>query len=212
MIIKLLMRPSDSAGNDPEGKTTTEEGLDVKPEPAADPLLQLQGDLIVARCEADKWHDRFLRTAAEFENYRKRMEREREDAIVLAKAAALVELLPVLDACERALGSFMEANHTNENLEKYREGFALVYRQLKDTLTRLGVVDIRAKGAKFDPNLHEALAREETLEHPENTVIQELRKGYLYKDRLLRPAQVKVAIRPREDREGPARLAGEKDK
>src|SRR5213594_4076172 len=172
MIIKLLMRPSDSAGNDPEGKTTTEEGLDVKQEPASDPLLQLQGDLILAKGEADKWHDRFLRTAAEFDNYRKRADREKPDVIMLAKSSVLMELLPVLDACERALGSFSEKSFSSESLETYHEGFELMYRQLKDTLARLGVVQIAALGAKFDPHLHEALAREETLEHAENAVIQ----------------------------------------
>src|SRR5881397_986358 len=201
MMMKPLKRPADSSGEDPDGKTATDEGLETGPEPTADPLLQLQAELILAKGEADKWHDRFLRTAAEFDNYRKRADREKPDVIMLAKSSVLTELLPVLDACERALGSFSEKSFSSESLETYHEGFELMYRQLKDTLARLGVVQIAALGAKFDPHLHEALAREETLEHAENAVIQEMRKGYLYKDRLLRPAQVKVAIRPRTDQQ-----------
>ncbi len=212
MIRKILKRPSDSSGGEPEAKTTTEESLEVKQEPAMDPLLQLQADLILAKGEADKWHDQLLRTAAEFDNYRKRSEREKQETIILAKSSVLQELLPVLDACERALGSFAGTDETGGDLGKYREGFELVYRQLKDTLFRLGVVDIKAQGEKFDPNLHEALAREETPEQEENSVIQEMRKGYLYKDRLLRPAQVKVAIHPRGGEEESDRPPGENNK
>ena len=81
-------------------------------------------------------------------------------------------------------------------LQQYQEGVQLLYRQLLDTMNRVGVVPMEAEGKKFDPHMHEALSREENLEFEENTVIKELRRGYLFKDKLLRPAQVIVAFHP----------------
>jgi len=157
--------------------------------------------------ERDALLDRLARLQAEFENYRKRIEREKGESILLAKSSVLAELLPIVDAYERALGSF-SGEDAGACLEQYREGFLLMYRQLADTLARLGVVPIAARGETFDPNLHEALCREETIEYDENTVMEELRTGYMYGDRLLRPAQVKVAIRPQAP---PRQPVGEKD-
>jgi len=203
------MRPSESSGLDGQTKTTTaEEAIEAKPEQERpDPLAQLQAGLSAAKTESEQWRDRFLRKAAEFENYRKRIEREKGESILLAKSSVLAELLPIVDAYERALGSF-SGEDAGACLEQYREGFLLMYRQLADTLARLGVVPIAARGETFDPNLHEALCREETIEYDENTVMEELRTGYMYGDRLLRPAQVKVAIRPQAP---PRQPVGEKD-
>ena len=208
-MTRLYMRPSESSGLDGQVKTTTaEEGIEAKPEQEKpDPLAQLQADLSAAKGESQQWRDRFLRKAAEFENYRKRIEREKGESILLAKSSVLAELLPIVDAYERALGSF-SGEDAGACLEQYREGFLLMYRQLADTLARLGVVPIAARGETFDPNLHEALCREETIEYDENTVMEELRTGYMYGDRLLRPAQVKVAIRPQAP---PRQPVGEKD-
>ncbi len=208
-MTRLYMRPSESSGLDGQTKTTTaEEAIEAKPEQERpDPLAQLQAGLSAAKTESEQWRDRFLRKAAEFENYRKRIEREKGESILLAKSSVLAELLPIVDAYERALGSF-SGEDAGACLEQYREGFLLMYRQLADTLARLGVVPIAARGETFDPNLHEALCREETIEYDENTVMEELRTGYMYGDRLLRPAQVKVAIRPQAP---PRQPVGEKD-
>ena len=208
-MTRLYMRPSESSGLDGQTKTTTaEEAIEAKPEQEGpDPLAQLQAGLSAAKTESEQWRDRFLRKAAEFENYRKRIEREKGESILLAKSSVLAELLPIVDAYERALGSF-SGEDAGACLEQYREGFLLMYRQLADTLARLGVVPIAARGEPFDPNLHEALCREETIEYDENTVMEELRTGYMYGDRLLRPAQVKVAIRPQAP---PRQPVGEKD-
>ena len=208
-MTRLYMRPSESSGLDGQTKTTTaEEAIEAKPEQEGpDPLAQLQAGLSAAKTESEQWRDRFLRKAAEFENYRKRIEREKGESILVAKSSVLAELLPIVDAYERALGSF-SGEDAGACLEQYREGFLLMYRQLADTLARLGVVPIAARGETFDPNLHEALCREETIEYDENTVMEELRTGYMYGDRLLRPAQVKVAIRPQAP---PRQPAGEKD-
>ncbi len=172
---------------------TTDEG---KEKPQTDPLAQLQSELAAAKGELERCQDRFLRKAAEFDNYRKRMEREKTEAVLQAKSAVLVEFLQVADACERALASFGEDSRRSEGLEHYREGVRLLYRQVIDVLNRIGVLPIDAEGKPFDPHLHEAVTREENAEHEENTVLAELRRGYLFRDRLLRAAQVKVSARP----------------
>jgi molecular chaperone GrpE len=163
-------------------------------EAPVDPLVQLQADVNAAKAEVAEWQDRFLRKAAEFENYRKRTEKEKLDSMTLAKSSVLVEFLPVLDACERALQSFGDAQEITAGLQQYHEGVQLLYKQLLDTMIRMGVVPMEAEGKQFDPHMHEALSREEQLELEENTVVRELRRGYLFKDKLLRPAQVIVAF------------------
>ncbi len=168
--------------------------------PEADPQAKLVTDLQASRAESEQWRDRFLRKAAEFENFRKRSERERAESTLLTKSAVLVEFLPVLDACERALKSF-PAEDRSERIQAYREGVELLYKQLKDTLGRMGVVALEAKGRKFDPHMHEALVHLETSEHEDNTIVEELRRGYLFKDRLLRPVQVVVANSPKPQKD-----------
>lgn len=200
---KFYRRPAEPSSSDPVEETTTQENQTPSAEaaPATDPLLQMQAELAGLKSEKEEWYDRFLRKAAEFENYRKRIDRERADSITLAKSSVLVEILPIIDAFERALGSFSDAGTDQEALLQYRDGLQLLYRQLNDALTRLGVTPIEAWGEKFDPHLHEALIKQETSEYEENTVIEVLQRGYRLKDRLLRPAQVKVAIRP-QNKEG----------
>jgi molecular chaperone GrpE len=164
---------------------------------AEDPLTQSKAGLEAAKAESEQWRDRFLRKAAELENFRKRSERERAEAAVLTKSSVLIEFLPVMDACERALKSFKDGDDGQGRLQSYREGVELLFKQLGDTLSRLGVIPLEAKGQKFDPHLHEALVHLETLDHEDNTVIEEVRRGYLLKERLLRPSQVVVASAPR---------------
>jgi molecular chaperone GrpE len=161
-----------------------------------DPSTQLQADLSAAKTEIAEWQDRFLRKAAEFENYRKRTDKEKSDAMMLAKSSVLTEFLPVLDACERALKSFGDAQGQPNSLQQYKEGVELLYKQVLDTMGRTGVVPMETEGKPFDPHLHEALSREENAEVEENTVVRELRRGYLIKDKLLRPAQVIVSVHP----------------
>jgi molecular chaperone GrpE len=186
----LYGRPADGTG-------TTDETQPGRPEEATpEAVARLEAEVAALKNEKAELQDRFLRKAAEFDNFRKRMEREKSETGAFAKSSVLLELLPIVDACERALESFSGAEES-ENLSRYRAGVELLYKQLGDALTRIGVTPIEALGQEFDPNLHEALSREETTEHEENTVLQVLRRGYLFKDRLLRPAQVKVAVRPR---------------
>ena len=168
---------------------------------------QAKADLEAAKAESEQWRDRFLRKAAELENFRKRSERERTESATLTKISLLAEFLPIMDACERALKSFKEEENQDGRLKKYREGVDLLYKQLGDTLSRLGVVALKTKGRRFDPHLHEALMHQETMDYEDNTVIEELRRGYLLNERLLRPAQVVVAHSlKRENDKGLAQL------
>jgi molecular chaperone GrpE len=189
------LNPQDSAS---ENQSVSPEEVDAGTKAAEpDPQARLKTDLETAKAELDQWRDRFLRKAAEFENFRKRSERERAESAALTKSSVLAEFLPIMDACERALKSFAEGDDRQGRLQSYREGVELLFKQLGDALARLGVVAVEAKGKKFDPHLHEALVHLETQEHEDNTVIEELRRGYLLKERLLRPAQVVVASSPK---------------
>lgn len=206
MTLKTIEDPSDLPDSAPERKAGVAEEPGVGTQAAAlDPMAQLKADLAGIKSESEQWRERFLRKAAELENFRKRSDRERVEAAALVKSSVLAEFLPIMDACERALRSFNEEGNPHVRVQKYREGVELLYKQLGDTMNRLGVVPLEAKGHKFDPHLHEALTHQETLEYEDNTVIQELRRGYLFKDRLLRPAQVVVASGPKSKKDdGPA--------
>ena len=152
--------------------------------PAAD-----SGELTQVIEEREALRDRLLRTTAEFDNYRKRVERERRDVIERAAEGVLLELLPVLDDLERALAAEVGA----EGADAYRKGVELIQKQLIDLLARRGVTPIAALGADFDPHLHQAVASEPAAGRRDGEVIEELRRGYMLGDRLLRPAMVKVS-------------------
>jgi molecular chaperone GrpE len=148
---------------------------------AADPIEEL-------RREKDALQDRLLRTAAEFDNYRKRMERERGEFAAYASSEVLVDLLPIIDNFERAL----QAPATGDP-DAFRKGIELIHKQMLDLLRKRNVKPIEALGAMFDPNFHQAVIHESSKAHREGEVIQELQRGYMQGDRLLRPAMVKVA-------------------
>lgn len=147
------------------------------------------GDIEELRRERDALQDRLLRTAAEFDNYRKRVERDRRDVADLAVADAVQDLLPIIDNLERAL----QAATAQDPL---RKGVELIHRQMEDLLRKRGVRSIEALGADFDPNIHQAVAHEESDTHREGEVMEELQRGYRLGDRLLRASMVKVARRP----------------
>jgi molecular chaperone GrpE len=149
------------------------------------------------RRERDEYYDLLLRKQAEFENYRKRVERDRGEARAAAQAEVIAELLPVLDACEKGLKSMQsEASATAPN--SFAEGYELLLRQLRSILGRYDVKEVPGVGAEFDPNLHEAVIREISRDFGEHEIVEEYRKGYTIGDRLLRPSQVKVAVWPDE--------------
>ena len=158
---------------------------------------QLEADLAAAKADAAEWQDRFMRKAAEFENFRKRVDKEKSELRILSQSAILRDLLPVLDGFDRALKYFSETDVAAGSIEKYREGVELLCRQALDTLTLSGLTPIETEGKPFDPRIHEALSSEETSEAPEGTILNELRRGYMFKDSLLRPSQVIVAVQPK---------------
>ena len=172
---------------------TLEESAGLVDSPA-----QLEADLAAAKVDAAEWHDRFMRKAAEFENYRKRMDKEKAELRVLSQSAILRDILPVLDGFDRALKYFGEAEGVAGSVEQYREGVELLCRQMLDTLAQAGLTPIDAEGKPFDPHRHEALSREETSEVAEGIIVYEIRRGYMFKDSLLRPSQVIVAVQPKK--------------
>jgi molecular chaperone GrpE len=135
--------------------------------------------------------DRLLRKQAEFENFRKRGEREMQDAYVRARADLLGDILPIIDNFDLAL-----QHAENASAEVIHEGVQLIYKQMMDTLGRLGLEAIEAAGQPFDPEMHEAVATEQSEEVPDHTVVGVLQRGFKLGDRMLRPARVKVAVQP----------------
>jgi molecular chaperone GrpE len=138
--------------------------------------------------ERDDFKDRWLRKSAEFDNYRKRIERERREQADQAVVDLLFDLLPIVDDFDRAL-----TVDVGDGGAAYQKGVELIHGKLHDLLRRYGVTPIEVLGADFDPNLHQAVVHEASPEHREGEVIGELQKGYMIRDRLLRPAMVKVA-------------------
>jgi len=172
---------SETAGGSGESSPTTEpKPADLQSEETL--LGQLQTDL-------DRFRDLALRSQADFENFRKRAMREKDDAVKYANASFLERLIPILDNFELGLNA---ARASAEN-SPILAGMDMVARQLNDFLLQSGIEPVQAEGAKFDPNLHEAVAQEPSDEIEEGFVVRQLRKGFKLKDRLLRPATVVVS-------------------
>jgi len=152
-------------------------------------IAALREQLESKEFEAKNNYDRFLRQAAEFENYKKRVSRDRDDAIRLAKESIIKDLLPIVDNLERAVAHASGGG----NGKPLVEGVEMVLRSLVDMLAKHGVTQISAAGQPFDPAKHEAMAQVETDVHKPNSVVEELHKGYLLHEKLLRPALVTVA-------------------
>jgi molecular chaperone GrpE len=152
-------------------------------------LPPLEQELQKVKAERDSLLDRLARAQAEFENARKRAGKEQQEYRDYAAADAIKSLLPVLDSFERALQLKSETGDI-------RGGVELIFKQFQDALAKLGVRPIPAQGEPFDPRYHEAIEMVETAEAPDHQVLEQLQRGYKYKDRLLRPAMVKVARNP----------------
>lgn len=155
---------------------------DVKSEKSDEKFNELQQ-------KYDTLNQQYLRLAADFENYRKRQEHEREDLLKFGTENALKKMLEVLDNFERG----KKALEKVEDYAKVKESFDLVHKQTVETLKKLGLEEIETEGKEFDPNFHDAVMQTPTSEHPEHTVINELQKGYKMGDKVLRPALVNVA-------------------
>ncbi len=146
--------------------------------------------------EKQEFYERLLRKQAELENFRKRVKREKEDFLQHATADLVRALLPTLDGFERAL------KHPDEDLPaQYHEGIELIYRDLLEVLGRAGMTALETVGKKFDPHLHQAVETVESTEHQDHEIVEEFQRGYKLKQRLLRPAIVKVAVAPRSEKD-----------
>lgn len=159
-------------------------------------LSDLNGQIESLKTQVEERSNQYMRIAADFDNFRKRSQKEKEDLEQQVKRSTILELLPVVDNLERARSQFNNLQTDGE--KNIHKSYQSVYKQLVDTLKRLGVSAMRPEGKEFDPNLHEAVMREATHEYPEGTVTEELVRGYFLGDRVLRHALVKVAAAPEE--------------
>jgi len=175
-------REQDPGRSESAGEASAE-GAGAAPTPI-DAVARLQA-------EKDELMQTLVRRQADFENYRKRVERERQDESRRAASRLIESLLPVVDGFERALRS-----HEDPAYEEYHKGLELIYRQLLDVLARQGLERIQAAGKPFDPNFHQAIERVETREHADGTVVSVLQDGFVFHGRVLRPSIVRVAVNP----------------
>ncbi len=177
--------PPAEENDAPSSPADTEAG--GKAAVAEDPATELER----LRSERAAYLDRAARIQAEFENFRKRSQKQQQDYRDYALANAMTTLLPILDSLDRAL------NTKAASLEDFHAGIELIDKQFHDALAKLGVLPISAQGEQFDPNLHQAIQMVDTDEVEDNHVLDELQRGYKLKDRLLRPAMVRVARHPK---------------
>jgi molecular chaperone GrpE len=157
------------------------------PTPATDATPVLADEIVELRQERDGLHDRLLRQAAEFDNYRKRVERERKEWAQFAAVDFVQDLLPVIDDFERALQIDAPGS------ESYRQGLEIIHRALMEMLRKRGVTPIEAVGTTFDPQIHQAVAYDEAPDRRDGEVMEQFTRGYRLGDKLIRPAMVKVA-------------------
>jgi molecular chaperone GrpE len=169
----------------------------------AEPLVHIDPATVTAEqleelkeraAKADDHWERLLRSTADFDNFKKRATREKQDAIKYANESLLQKLIPILDNFEMAQSAAQAAQ--SNAAQSLQTGVTMIYQQLKNALNEAGLEEVDASGKAFDPNLHEAVSQQETNDLPEGQVVQQLRKGYKLRDRLLRPASVVVAKKP----------------
>jgi molecular chaperone GrpE len=172
---------------DPDVRTIQEEGATAADPAAQVAALTAERDRLAA--EKAELQDRLLRRQADFENFRKRAERDRSDFLQFAGMEFVRDLLPILDDFERALKAECAS-------PSYSKGVELIYTRLYEALKKMGLEPMDTVGRTFDPNLHQAVERVETDQAEDQSIVAEFQKGYLFKSKLLRPAMVKVAVRP----------------
>jgi molecular chaperone GrpE len=176
---KLNVSDSEDVGQAAEDKAVAEDAA------------REEADVKKLATDLEELRQTMLRRQADFDNYRKRIERERSEDGRRATARVIEGLIPVLDGFEHALAAHREAEYEN-----YRKGFELIYKQLMDNVARLGAKRIDPLGKAFDPHLHQAMDRTETTEHPDGTILAVFQPGYEFHGRVLRPALVRVAVHP----------------
>ena len=196
--------PADPA--DPAAAPPAEAAADPAAAPADGPdpgdrLRQVEAELAALQAEHETVRGQYMRIAADFDNFRKRQSRDRDDLKLQITCTTVAEILPVVDNFERAR---QQLNPQHEEAQALHGSYLALYRQLVDVLKQLGVAPMRVEGEPFDPTLHEAVLREPSEEHPEDVVIAELQRGYNLQDRVLRHALVKVSMGPGPGGSAPA--------
>jgi len=176
-----------------EANQDAEPLVPVEPAPLTPDQIE---DLKTRAAKADENWERLLRTTADLDNFKKRAAREKQEAIKFANESLMQKLIPALDNFDMALAATQSASA--ESAQSLQAGIAMIHQQLKSVLAESGLEEVDAAGKPFDPNLHEAVSQKETTEAPDGQVIQQLRKGYRLRERLLRPATVVVAKKPGE--------------
>lgn len=182
-------RRKDTENEYAESVNLEDENLNNKEMTPDEKIMTIEAELAQAKTKAEENYDRLQRLQAEFDNYRKRTIKEKTEIIKYASEHLVAELLPVLDNFERATS----AAQKNSDFSSFSQGVEMILRQLQTALGKEGLKAMDAVGQPFDPNLHDAVLRVESDEHPENTVVEELQKGYFLKDKVLRPSMVKVS-------------------
>jgi molecular chaperone GrpE len=180
----------------PEEKAGKDAANDAAATALTEPPLTVEqlAELKAKAAKADEYWNRLLRQTADFDNYKKRMARERTEDLKYAHRGFLEKLIPVIDNLEMALAA--AGKSTDPAVQSIHTGVTMVFNQLKAVLAEAGLEEIDATGQTFDPNWHEAVSQEETTQVAEGQVMRQLRKGYRLKDRLLRPASVVVTRKP----------------
>ena len=166
--------------------------LEQSAESVATDTAKASAELAKLTADLEELRQTLLRRQADFDNYRKRIEKERFEDAKRATARVVEGLIPVVDGFEHALAAHREAEYEN-----YRKGFELIYKQLLDHLAKLGVERLDPVGKPFDPHLHQAVDRAETKDHDDGTILQVFQPGYVFHGRVLRPAMVRVAVHPK---------------
>jgi len=198
---KKIQKKAETYKHGTDNKISTKKDLDKeKKGEAADPLKEMETKIKSLEEEAKETYDRFLRVSAEFENYKKRSAREMSEFKKFANESLIKELLLVVDNMERAINSSKDEGNSNNGLVEGNsnnglvEGIDMTLKELLKIFEKFGVKQVESLGKPFDPNFHQAVMQQENDEHPHNTVINELQKGYIINERLLRPATVVVSM------------------
>jgi molecular chaperone GrpE len=187
-VLKKDDNMSANLQNDPQSSDAAQS---AEAKAVAEETAHADADVAKLAADLEDLRQTLLRRQADFDNYRKRIEKERADDAKRATARVIEGLIPVIDGFEHAL-----AAHRETEYENYRKGFELIYKQLLDHVKRLGAERTEPVGKPFDPHLHQAMDRTETTEHADGTILQVFQPGYVFHGRVLRPAMVRVAVHP----------------
>lgn len=184
--------------DDAQEKEIEEGSSEARPKEEEQKELTPDQEMARMQQEMEQANDMMLRLAAELDNYKKRVAKERESLIRYAAQDVLQELIPVLDNFERAI----ESADKSKDFVSFLEGVKMIYKNMYDVMGRKGLARIHAVGETFDPNIHEAVMQVTSQEHPENVVVEELQKGYMLHDRVIRPSMVVVSKGKGEESNG----------